>query len=157
GAVMRIIRQYNPQHFPTVATGAASFCTSNPHGRAQQSGTNSPRVNPPVLCATARSVPEEAAFEHNRYEQLAVAMFIEQDRDLVAVVALHRAHTPALARDPRADGERDPGPRGLGVRRVVVAVPAGARVVLPEVGEQERTPAAGVLRVAAHHRQPCAF
>src|SRR6516225_7409850 len=90
-------------------------------------GTSSPRVNPPVLCATARSVPEEAAFEHDRYEQLAVAMLVEQHRDLVAVVALHRAHTPALARDSRADGERDLGPRGLGVRRVVVAVPAGAR------------------------------
>src|SRR4029077_681017 len=31
---------------------------------------------------------------------------------------------------------------------------AGAAVVLSEVGKQERTTAAGVLGVAAHHRQP---
>src|SRR5215475_8598683 len=101
--------------------------------------------------------PQEIAFEQDRHEQLAVAVFVEQHRDLVAVVTLHRALAPALAHDPRAHGERDLGARGLGVREIVVTVPAGAGVVLPEVGEQERTAAAGVLGVAAHHRQPRAL
>ncbi len=75
--------------------------------------------------------------EYDRQEQLAVSVFVEQHRDLVGVVTLHRALAPALAHDARADRERDVGAGGLGVREVVVAVPAGAGVVLPEVGEQE--------------------
>src|SRR4029077_17188521 len=88
---------------------------------------------------------EQGALEDDRYEQLAVAVLVEQHRDVVAVVALHRALTPALAQHARAHRERHLGRRGFGWpgsgRRglgVVVAVPAGARVVLPEVREQER-------------------
>src|SRR4029077_11090330 len=87
--------------------------------------------------------PQEAAFEQDRHEQLAVAVFVEEHRDLVAVVTLDRALAPALAYDPRAHGERDFGRRGLGVREIVVAVPARAGIVLPEVGQQEGTTAAG--------------
>ena len=104
--------------------------------------------------------PQQAAFEDHGHGQLTVSVLVEQHRDLVAVVALHRALAPALAhtRVPTANGTsagrgqpRDP------VREVVVAVPALTGVVLPEVGEQERAPAAGVLGVAAHHRQPRAL
>src|SRR5690348_14678776 len=101
--------------------------------------------------------PQEPAFEHDRHEQLAVAVFVEEHRDLVAVVTLHRALAPALAHHSRAHGERDLGACGLGVCEVVVAVSARAGIVLPEVGEQEGTAAAGVLGVAAHHRQPRAL
>jgi hypothetical protein len=36
GPVMHTGRERYPQHFPTAHTGSALFCTSNPHGRAQQ-------------------------------------------------------------------------------------------------------------------------
>src|SRR5260221_318428 len=68
-----------------------------------------------------------------------------------------RPITPARQRHARARFERDRGPLGLGGREIVVAVPAGAWIVLPEVGEQERTTATGVFGVAAHHRQPRAL
>ena len=84
-------------------------------------------------------------------------MFVEQDRDLVAVVSLHRALAPALAGNPGTHRERDVGPLGFGVVEVVVTVPARAGVILPEIGEQEGAPAAGVFRVAAHHPQPRAL
>src|SRR5208282_3884536 len=51
--------------------------------------------------------PEEAAFQHDRHEQLAVAVLVEQHGDLVAVVPLHRALAPALAHDACAHGEWD--------------------------------------------------
>src|SRR5262249_28896166 len=90
---------------------------------------------PPLPCNRSLGWygPQEAAFEHDRHVQLAVAVLVEQHRDLVAVVTLHRALAPALADDPRAHGERDLGPRGLGVREIVVAVSAGAGIVLTEV------------------------
>jgi len=36
---MGAARQHNPQHFPNVRTGLASFYTSDPHGCAHQTGT----------------------------------------------------------------------------------------------------------------------
>src|SRR5580693_9985873 len=90
--------------------------------------------------------PEQAAFRHDRHEQLTVAVLVEQHGDLVAVVPLHRALAPALAHDACAHGERDlsrpnlsrPNLSGRGIDgpEVVVAVPAGAAVVLAEVGQQ---------------------
>src|SRR5258708_39091019 len=71
---------------------------------------------------------QEAAFEYDRQVQLAVAVLVEQHRDLVGVVTLHRALAPALAHDARAHRERDVGARRLGVREVVVAVSARAGV-----------------------------
>jgi len=64
-------------------------------------------------------------------------VLVEEHGQLVAVVALYRAFTPALARDPLADRERLER-RFLSLRHeIVVAVPARARVGLPEVREQE--------------------
>src|SRR3984893_14684487 len=102
---------------------------------------------------------QQGALENHGHGQLAVAVLVEQHRDVVAVVALHRALAPALAHHARAHRERDLGRRGSGrpgpgAGEVVIAVPARAGVVLPEVGEQERTPAGVMLRVAPHHRQP---
>src|SRR5690242_14139748 len=108
------------------------------------------RVGP----ARALGGPQQAAVEDDRQEHLAVAVLVEQHGDLVAVVTLYRARAPALTLHARAHRERDPGGRGGGRPEVVVAVPARAGVVLPEVGQQERPAAAGLLRVAAHHRQP---
>src|SRR5262250_1706007 len=105
----------------------------------------------------SRCQPQQAAFKRDRNEQLAIAVFVEEHGDVIAVVTLHRALAPALALDARAHGERYLGPYGLGRHEIVVAVSAGAGVVLPEVGKQERTTAAGVLGVAAHHRQPRAL
>src|SRR5258708_28912468 len=62
--------------------------------------------------------PQEAAFEYDRQVQLAVAVLVEQHRDLVGIVTLHRALAPALAHDARAHYERDVGARDLGVREV---------------------------------------
>jgi hypothetical protein len=75
--------------------------------------------------------------KHDRQVQLAVSVFVEQHRDLVAVVSLHGALAPAFAANPGAYRERDVGPLGLRVFEVVVAVPARAGVVLPEIGEQK--------------------
>jgi RimJ/RimL family protein N-acetyltransferase len=56
---------------------------------------------------------QQGALEDQRHEQLAVAVLVEQHRDVVAVVALHRAPTPALAHHARAHRERDLGRRGF--------------------------------------------
>src|SRR5215475_6165433 len=95
--------------------------------------------------------------DDERHEQVVIAVLVEEDGHLVAVVALHSALAPMVARNTLADGERL-------VRRlrhtgceVVVAVPARAGIVLAEVREQERAAAAGVLGVAAHHLEPRAL
>src|ERR1700722_6163992 len=81
-------------------------------------------------------------------------MFVEEHGDPVAVVPLHRALAPALAHDACAHREWDLRGRTLAGPEIVVTIPAGAGVVLPEVGQEERSTAAGVFRVAAHHYQP---
>src|SRR5487761_133568 len=91
---------------------------------------------------SALHAPEEAAFQRDRHGQLAVAVLVEQYGDLVAVVPLHRALAPALAHDACAYREWDLSWRSLGLPEVVVAVPAGAGVVLPEIGQEERSTAA---------------
>ena len=50
--------------------------------------------------------------DDERHEEVAVAVFVEQDGDLVAVVALHGPLAPAVAGDAGADRER----RGRGLR-----------------------------------------
>ena len=52
---------------------------------------------------TAPSARSSAAFEDQRDEQVAVAVVVEQDGQLVAVVALHGSLPPALADDPFAE------------------------------------------------------
>jgi len=59
---------------------------------------------------------QQGALQDQRHEQLAVAVLVEQHRDVVAVVALHRALAPALAHHARAHRERDLGRRGSGRR-----------------------------------------
>src|SRR5215831_14988389 len=101
---------------------------------------------------------EQLALDDERDEQVAIAVLVEEHRQLVAVVALDGPLAPPLAPDALADRERlggwrlvDPG------GQVVVAVAAPAGVVLAEVREQERAAAALVLGVAAHHVQPRAL
>src|SRR6476661_9691233 len=95
---------------------------------------------------------QQPSFEDDRDGEIAVAVVVEEDGYLVAVVAQHGSVAPAFASHPSADrvrlGRRH-GRRGAG--EVVVAIAARARVVLAEVGEDERAPAALVLRVPPHH------
>jgi hypothetical protein len=94
---------------------------------------------------------EEPPLEHERHEQVAIPVVVEQNGHLVPVVALDRAFAPPVAGDASADGERL-APAFFGnLRAVVVAMSAGTRVELAEVGEEKRAAAAGVLGVAAHH------
>src|SRR3984893_7981568 len=106
--------------------------------------------------AVARE-PQQSVFKHDGEVQVTVAVRVEQHRDLVRVVALHRAIAPAVAHDSRAYGKRDVDRHGFWVSEVVVAVAAGTGIILPEVREQERAPAAGVLGVVAHHPEPRAL
>src|SRR4029079_129314 len=89
--------------------------------------------------------------DDERDEQVAVAVLVEEHRQLVAVIALDGSFAPALARDPLADRERRVRDLFEGGGEVVVTVPARWLVGLAEVREQERPPAAGVLGVAARH------
>src|SRR5262249_30305283 len=111
-----------------------------------------------VTFGLSHSSPSKQLTLHDkRHEQVVVAVLIEEDGHLVAVVPLDGALAEAVTRDALADRER----LGRGLRRarlaVVVAVLAGPGIVLAEVGEQERAPTAGVLGVAAHHLEPGAL
>src|SRR5436305_13184355 len=111
--------------------------------------------SPTYRLAHARSdATRQPPLDDERHQQIVIPMLVEEDGHLVAVVALHRALAPAVARDTLADRERL-------VRRligagsaVVVAVPPRAGIVLAEVREQDRAPAARVLGVAARHLEP---
>lgn len=81
-------------------------------------------------------------------------MLVEQHRELVAVVALNGAFTPAFAPDALAHRERLDCGRLRDVSRIVVAAPARAAVTLAEVREQEGAAAVSVLGVASHHLEP---
>ena len=82
--------------------------------------------------------PQQSSLEHERDQEVAVSVVVEEDGELVAVVALNGAFAPALAQDAGTDGEWLGGGRGRGARWVVVvAAAAWPGVVLAEVGEQE--------------------
>src|SRR4051794_25314494 len=49
---------------------------------------------------------QETASDHERHEQVAVAVVVEEHRELIAVVALHGPRAPPLADDAGADRER---------------------------------------------------
>src|SRR5437762_225073 len=100
---------------------------------------------------------KQPALDDERHQQIVIPMLVEEDGHLVAVVALHRALAPAVARDTLADRERLVRRLSGGGSAVVVAVPAWAGIVLAEVREQERAAAARVLGVAAHHLEPRAL
>src|SRR5258708_25917566 len=46
---------------------------------------------------------EQLFLEHDRQDEIAIAVVVEQDSDLVFVVALDRALAPGLARHPCSD------------------------------------------------------
>src|SRR6202007_642296 len=88
---------------------------------------------------------EEPLLDDERHEQVAVAVLVEQNGHLVAVVALHGSLATAVAGHAGADREwLGRGLRGC-VPPVVVARTARAGVVLAEVRKQERAPAPAVL------------
>src|SRR5215831_9683641 len=80
---------------------------------AGRSGPGVHRHQEPRSCEAQQVPPQD-----HRHEELAVAVLVEQHRDLVAVITLHRALPPALAHHARAHGERDIGGRDIGVREV---------------------------------------
>jgi hypothetical protein len=49
--------------------------------------------------------PQQLSFEHEREQQVAVSVLVEEHGELVAVVALNGAFAPALAQDAGADRE----------------------------------------------------
>jgi len=100
---------------------------------------------------------EQSSLHDERQEQVAVAVVVEEHRQLIAVVALHRSFSPSLTDDSCADCVWLVVPCDNGWSRVVVAVAARPCVALSEVREQERAAALGVLRVAPHHLEPRTF
>src|SRR6266404_1522307 len=81
---------------------------------------------------------QQLSLEHEREQEVAVSVLVEEDGELVAVVALNGAFAPAVAQDAGADREWLRGVRRWGACWVVVvAAAAWPGVVLAEVGEQE--------------------
>src|SRR5829696_1506343 len=98
---------------------------------------------------------EQLALADERHRERLVADGVEQQDDLVPVIALDHTFAPFSVRDTRPDGEVVPTTLGLAVAGVaVVAVAARSLKGLTEVAQDERTPAAVVLRVSTHHLEP---
>src|ERR1700754_4250069 len=97
---------------------------------------------------------QEPAFDHERHQEVAVTVVVEQHGDLVAVVALHGPLAPAIVGHAGPNRERLGAGLGRWEAQVVVARATRAGVVLPEVREQERAPAPRVLGIPAHHLEP---
>src|SRR3712207_999813 len=73
------------------------------------------------------ALPQEAALDRERHEQVAVAVLVEEHGDLFAVVALHGSLAPAVAGHAGADRERHArGRRDRCAAAVVVARAARA-------------------------------
>src|SRR5260221_2099676 len=82
--------------------------------------------------------PQQLSLEHEREQEVAVSVLVEEHDELVAVVALNGAFSPTLAHDAGADREWLGGGQLRGAYGVVVVTAAArSEVVLAKVREQE--------------------